>query len=149
MYFLILAHSHIPAIFCYYERMAQPKAHAKWLRLFYFWTGIIATLAYRIIIVLNEVDPLWVKISWYVGTIGFIIYFIHRYEISEKRAQLISDLHLDDKLQKVQELSKDEKDAIGYILGTLKSTKEKWNYIFIFVASAIALLWGMYTDFFM
>ena len=65
--------------------MLEPKANPKIMREFYFWIGIIATVAYRIIIVLNFYSSFWVKISWYIGTIGFTIYFIHRYRISQKR----------------------------------------------------------------
>lgn len=125
----------------------KPKANPKWMRQFYFWTGIIATLAYRIIVVLNNYSPVWVQIAWYIGTIGFIIYFIHRYKISRKRSRLIKTYDLDKKVQTIEALNDKEKAALGYILRTLRSTKEKWNYIFIFAASGIALIWGIYADF--
>ena len=70
------------------------KPNPKPIRLFFFWTGIIATIAYRIIIVLNFYSPMWVKISWYIGTIGFIIYFWHRSDIQKKRAALVDEHNL-------------------------------------------------------
>jgi len=127
--------------------MEQIKASSKLLRLFYFWAGIIATIAYRIIIVLNNYSSTLVMISWYVGTIGFIVYFIHRYQISQKRQRLIIKHDLSDKINKSCELSEEDKSALHYILSTLKSTKEKWNYIFIFVMSGLALIVGIYLDF--
>ncbi|PLX24775.1 hypothetical protein C0580_04175 [Candidatus Parcubacteria bacterium] len=129
--------------------MEQAKASPKAVRLFYFWSGIIATLAYRIIIVLNFYSSTWVKISWYVGTIGFILYFIHRFDVSKKRSDLIIEHRLREKLDRntLDELNNDDKDALGYILRTLVSSKEKWNYYTIFILSGIALIVGILFDF--
>ena len=66
------------------EQVIEPNPRP--VRLFFFWTGIIATIAYRIIVVLNMYSPLWVKIAWYIGTVGFVFYFWHRYKIAQKRA---------------------------------------------------------------
>lgn len=127
--------------------MENLQPHSKATRMFYFWSGIIATLAYRIIIVLNSLDPVWVQVAWYIGTVGFVIYFIHRYDISEKRARIINDRDLENKVAGLKALSADDKQAMKYIFTTLKSTKEKWNYIFIFVLSGLALIAGILMDF--
>ncbi|MEK7631942.1 MAG: hypothetical protein AAB445_03700 [Patescibacteria group bacterium] len=127
--------------------MFVPTLHAKSVRTLFFWVGIIATFAYRIIIFFSDANPALLKISWYVGTIGFIIYFIHRYQISQRRAQVIQDFHLAEKVPTLTELTAEEKAAMAYVLSTLRSTREKWNYIFIFTSSGIALLAGIYLDF--
>jgi len=127
--------------------MDTTKEHSKLLRNFYFWSGIIATLAYRIIIVLNFYSNAWVKISWYIGTIGFIIYFIHRYQISEKRAKLIKNQQLREKIQACNSINKEDTKSLDYILRTLVTSKEKWNYIFIFLLSGLALIFGVILDF--
>ncbi len=126
--------------------MSPIKPHSKLTREFYFWSGIVATAAYRIIVVLNNYSPFWSTISWYVGTIGFIIYFAHRYQVSERRYELLKKYKLLSKIKRSSIFSAAEKDASEYILGTLLSTKERWNFIFIFVASTIALIWGLYLD---
>lgn len=126
----------------------KPKIHSSLVRWFFFWSGIIATFAYRIIVIVNHYDKNWSLFLWYVGTIGFIIYFIHRYQISETRANLIKSQKLDEKISQISELSEENKDAMNYIFSTLKSTREKWNYIFIFVVSFLALILGIYLDFF-
>lgn len=123
------------------------QPHKKSLRLLYFWIGIVATFAYRIIIVLTQFNAVWLKISWYIGTIGFILYFAHRFEISTKREKLISQYQLAKKIDELPNLTQEEKGAMGYIMKTLVSTREKWNYIFIFITSGLALLWGILTDF--
>ena len=127
--------------------MPQTKEHSKFLRNFYFWSGIIATLAYRIIIVLNFYSNTWVKMSWYIGTIGFIIYFIHRYQISEKRAKLIKNNQLRQKIRDCAGINDQDTESLDYILRTLVTSKEKWNYIFIFLLSGLALITGIILDF--
>jgi hypothetical protein len=127
--------------------MAVIKPHSKALREFYFWSGIIATFCYRIIVVLNNYSTYWSTISWYVGTVGFIVYFAHRFEVSEKRYELLVKYKILNKIKRSKEFSAAEKEASDYVLGTLLSTKERWNFIFIFVASTIALIWGAYLDF--
>lgn len=125
----------------------KPKTHSRFVRSIYFWIGIVATLAYRIVIVLNHISPTWVLASWYIGTVGFIIYFAHRYQISELRANLIKRNSLSEKIYRDEQLSAEDKEAIGYIFKTLQSSREKWNYIFIFVSSVLALMAGLYLDF--
>lgn len=119
----------------------------KYYRLWLFWVGIIATLAYRIIIILNNISSLAVKISWYVGTIGFVWYFAHRYRVQNFRGNLIKQKELLAKTEDKRELSEDDRQALVYILKSLKSTKAKWNYIAIFILSGIALVYGIITDF--
>lgn len=126
--------------------MDMPKPHSKPIRLLYFWAGIIATLVYRLIIILNFYSPAWVKIAWYVGTIGFIVYFWHRYRISETRSRLIREQGLAGKVSKMNGLTEPDRQAFQYILSTLVSTKEKWNYIAIFVFSGLALIVGVILD---
>lgn len=128
--------------------MEKPTTHPMWMRQFFFWCGIVATIAYRSIVVVNNYSKFWAQSLWYVGTIGFILYFAHRYQISEKRARLIKQHDLQRKVAALKELSTDEKEVMKYIFTTLISSKEKWNSIIIFVASGIALVLGLYLDFF-
>jgi hypothetical protein len=121
-------------------------ASPAWVRNLFFWFGIIATICYRAIVVLNHYSPKISLIAWYIGTTGFILYFWHRYIVSEKRVQLIKDHDLIATVAKTN-LSKEQIEANEYILTTLLSTKEKWNYIVIFVTSILALAIGVYLDF--
>lgn len=127
--------------------MDKPKIHSNLIRMLFFFAGIISTLAYRAIVIVNNYSHTWAQTLWYIGTIGFIIYFIHRYQISQNRARLINAYKLDEKIEKVDGLNADEKYAMEYIFKTLKSSKEKWNSIFIFASSTIALILGIYLDF--
>lgn len=127
--------------------MLVPTLHSKHIRTLFFWVGIIATFAYRVIIFFSDKQPVMLKTAWYVGTVGFIIYFIHRYQISQRRAQAIQQFQLAEKVPQLSELTALEKAAMSYVFSTLRSTREKWNYVFIFSSSVLALLAGIYIDF--
>ena len=127
--------------------MENLKTHSKKIRLMYFWIGITATLSYRLIIILNFYSNTWVKISWYVGTIGFIVYYIHRFDISKKRSRVIIEHGLREKLDYPEKLNESDHQALAYILDTLVTSKEKWNNYVIFISSGLALLMGIIFDF--
>lgn len=125
--------------------MEVPRTHSQLVRNLFFIVGIIATLAYRVIVVID--DRAIVQLLWYIGTIGFIIYFIHRYQVSKRRARLITDNDLERKISQVEGLSQLDKASMEYIFHTLRSSKEKWNSVVIFASSIIALILGIYLDF--
>jgi len=116
------------------------------LRILFFWSGIIATLSYRAVIVLTYFDPLWIKVAWYVGTVGFIIYFGHRYSIEKKRAQLVEDLQLIKAVQDAKDINKEKTEALCYLVETTLTSKARWNSMFIFITSIIALIIGLVLD---
>jgi hypothetical protein len=106
------------------------------LRYFFFVSGIVATIAYRIIFLL---DPLWVKIVWYVGTIGFILYFWHRAHIEDKRAKLVKEYDLVNVIE-TSDIQGDQKSALSYLIKTSLTSKAKYNSAFIVIASLLALI---------
>ncbi len=115
--------------------------------MFYFWSGILATIAYRIIIIFSNEQLFWIRLFWYIGTVGFVIYFIHRYQISMQRSRAITDHELDKKVAALKEMNDHDKNALGFILKSLEVSHERINYIVIFVSSAIAIIIGIYLDF--
>ena len=122
------------------------EPNPKFVRLFFFWAGIIATVAYRIIIVLNWYSPLWVKVSWYIGTIGFVLYFWHRFNVAKKRAKLIKDYELIEAVDKVDCIDPQKKLALRYLVKTSLTSKSRWNSAIIFILSIIALFAGIFID---
>jgi len=122
------------------------EPNPKFVRLFFFWAGIIATVAYRIIIVLNWYSPLWVKVSWYIGTIGFVLYFWHRFNVAKKRARLIKDYELIETVDKIDCIDPQRKLALRYLVKTSLTSKSRWNSAVIFILSIIALFVGIFID---
>ena len=121
------------------------KPNPKPVRLFFFWAGIIATIAYRIIIVLDFYSPSWVKIAWYIGTVGFILYFGHRFDITRKKAKLIRDYKLVETIDN-SDIDPQKKLALHYLAKTTLTSKSRWNAVVIFFLSIAALLTGIFLD---
>ena len=125
----------------------MPHLNSKFYRYSMFALGIIATIAYRIIVVLNHYSPLAVQISWYLGTIGFVWYFAHRFKIENRRDRIITDLELVKKIENNENLSEIERGSLVYVLKGLQTSLSKWNYIVIFILSSLALIYGFFQDF--
>ncbi len=124
----------------------MPKLNSSIYRILIFIVGVIATIAYRIVIVLNHYSQSWVEISWYIGTIGFIWYFGHRFNIENRRDQLIKKLNLVEKIEAGQSFNPEDKTALLYVLKSLGTSLAKWNYIAIFFFSFLAIAYALYVD---
>jgi hypothetical protein len=121
--------------------MTEFKIHHKFYRELVFLVGVIATIAYRIIIFLNYLpNHLWSDIVWYIGTIGFVWYFAHRYNIEQRRSLIIKERGLETKVANAKCFSNDDQQALENILKSLESSKSQLNSIVIFTASGLALL---------
>lgn len=118
------------------------KPSPKLLRYFFFAVGIIATIAYRIIPFL---DPLLVKIAWYIGTAGFTIYFWHRAYIETKRANMVKDYDLVQVIEK-SDIIGDQKSALAYLTKTSLTSKGRYNSAFISILSAVVLVISAVID---
>ncbi len=126
--------------------MTNISLNKKYYRILIFVIGIIATFAYRIIVVLNYYSQVYVAIAWYIGTLGFIWYFAHRYKIENRRNNLIKKMQLQKKVESCENLNVEDKQVLVYILSSLKSSLSKYNYIAIFILSALALLYAIIHD---
>lgn len=118
-----------------------------WYRILIFCIGIMATISYRLVIVLNHYSAFWVEVFWYIGTLGFIWYFAHRFQVERRRDKLIEDLNLTNKIANQQPLNPEEREALIYILKSLTTSLAKWNYIAIFFFSFLAIIYAIYAYF--
>jgi len=126
--------------------MNTPTISHKFYRNLIFAIGIIATFAYRIIIVLNYYSQFWVEVAWYVGTLGFVWYFAHRYRVENAREKLIANRQLIDKIENNKTLDQTDTASLVYILKGLRSSKARWNYIVIFIFSLLAFIYAVYQN---
>jgi hypothetical protein len=125
------------------KKITIPSPSSPSYRLLVFIVGIIATISYRAIIIVSHYNQAWTDIIWYIGTIGFVWYFAHRYHIEKKRDRIIIEHKLIQKINRSKELNESDREALEYTLKTLASSKSSWNYIAIFVASGVALLYDI------
>ena len=114
-------------------------------RWFFFWAGIISTFAYRSIIVLK---PYHATIAWYIGTVGFILYFGHRAHIQKKRLELVHDNDLIKVVRDLTHLTPKQKSALTYLVKSIGHSKVRFNSLFIFWFSILALIVGIIKDLF-
>jgi len=114
----------------------------------FFIIGLIATISMRIVTVMTDINPLYGKITWYLGVLGFFLFFIYQYRIYKSRNKLIIESKITEKTASRLPLEPSDYDLLQYVLCSLSKTKETFNYLFIFASSGIALATALYFDIF-
>lgn len=113
----------------------------------FFIIGMIATIALRVVTVLAHLEPIYGQVAWYVGVLGFFVFFVYKFRIERERHKLIVKKNLMEKLFEGDKIATDDRRLIGSILCALSSHKDRINYFLIFVSSAVAIIVALYFDF--
>jgi hypothetical protein len=106
--------------------------------------GLVSAFSFRVIIVLERVEPLWVRPAWYLGAGGYVFFFFYRYMITRRRKRAIGDYRLLEKLKGGEPLSDEERSVVFYLLSSVKSSKEDINYVVIFALSVLAIVTDLF-----
>ena len=101
--------------------------------------GMMSAFAFRIIIVLERVEPAWVRPAWYLGAGGYVFFFFYRYRITRKRKNTIRKYKLIEKVSGQGCLTDEDREVVMYLLSSIKHSKEDINYMVIFVLSVVAI----------
>jgi hypothetical protein len=104
-----------------------------------FWLGLATAIAIRALIVLNHVQPDWVRPVWYFAVLGNFVFFFYRYQVTAKRKRAIRNFQLIEKISTNQPLSVPEREVLIYILNSIKMSPEHLNYLIIFFFSLLAI----------
>ncbi len=115
--------------------------------LIFFIIGMISTIAVRVVTVLAHLNPIWGQISWYIGVTGFFIFFVYKFRVDRARFRLIVKSKLMDKISHDEKIERADRELIGSILCALSSSRDRINYLLIFVSSALAIIIALYFDF--
>jgi hypothetical protein len=107
---------------------------------FFFVLGILCACSFRVIIVFHHIDQAMVRPIWYFGTIGYIFFFYYRYGITKKRKKAVEEYGLVDKISENKELTREEREAAVYLLGSITKSHEGMNYFVIFILSMLAVV---------
>jgi len=126
------------------EYLECRDSYISWI---FFIIGLIATFAIRVVTVLMHLDPIYGRISWYIGVGGFFLFFIYKFKVGHARARRVKESGLSDKIRQNKSLSCNDYALINSILCGVGSIKERINYFFIFFLSAIAVVLAIYMDF--
>jgi hypothetical protein len=105
----------------------------------FFILGLVSAIAFRAIIILQHLEPGWVRPVWYIGAIGYFFFFLYRYKITRKRKKAVEDFQLVEKLRANACLQDDDREVMLYLLSSLKFSLEDINYAIIFLLSVIAI----------
>ena len=111
----------------------------------FFVIGLLSALSFRLLLVVQEMAPQLFKAAWYSGIIGYILFFSFRYAISHKRKKAIIQSNLIEQINNGEQLSEEDKQAVIYLLSSIKKSREDLNYMFIFLTSALAVLYDLLT----
>jgi hypothetical protein len=120
-----------------------PKIIPKPIIIAFFLIGLLSSLAFRAIIIFQKLSPGWVRPVWYFGVIGYMLFFMYRYGISQRRKRTIAQTSIIEKVREGRGLSAEDREAALYLLNSIRKSPEDWNYLAIFILSiaAIALDW--------
>ncbi len=116
----------------------KPHIVPKYVTYGFFLIGLFSAIAFRAIIVLQHMEPNWVRPVWYIGTVGYILFFLYRFEITKKRKKAISDYGLIEKVEN-KTLSDEDRKVLLYLLSSIKVSLEGMNYALIFFLSIVAI----------
>jgi len=105
----------------------------------FFILGLVSAIAFRGIIIFQHLEPSWVRPVWYVGTVGYFFFFLYRYMITKKRKQTIGKYQLIEKLKANACLEEEDREAVLYLLSSIKFSLEDINYALIFILSILAI----------
>ena len=106
----------------------------------FFVLGLISAIAFRALIIFQRLDPVWIRPVWYIGTIGYFLFFLYRYIITRRRKRAIQKFALIEKVKANACLTDGDRELVLYLLQSVKSSLEDINYAIIFLLSIIAIV---------
>jgi hypothetical protein len=117
-----------------------PQTVSPYIINLFFVVGLIAAFSFRILIVFSHSYQSLFRPAWYLGTIGYLFFFLYRFMISQKRKRAIEQYGLIPKLEQADQLSDEDREVLVYLLSSIKKSRENLNYLFIFGLSFLAIL---------
>ena len=102
--------------------------------------GLSTAIGFRALIVIDHFQPDLVRPVWYFAVLGNFLFFWHRYLITQKRKRAIHDHQLIEKIQAETVLSVKERNALTYLLLSIKRSPENINYLIISIFSLVAIV---------
>ena len=123
-----------------------PKGYSMTVIKLYFWVGLVSAILFRAIIIADYYSGVLSKVFWYVGVVGYLFFFAHRYHIAKRRFGVIRDLNLLEKIKSRDQLTEEDFEGLNYVMWSLSVSKERLNYLIIFAFSVIAIVLSLMLD---
>lgn len=119
--------------------IVKPRIQNKVVIFSVFILGLLTAIALRAIIVVNHIDPHWVRPLWYFAVLGNFIFFYYRFRITQKRKRAIENFKLMEQIKADSCMDDQSKDVMLYLLQSIKKSPENLNYLIIFIFSLLAI----------
>lgn len=123
-----------------------PSKYPEWVTWAAFGVGLTGAISLRLILVAKEYHPEFVRLLWYLGVCGNMFFFMFRAFITNRRRKLITTLDLQTKLVHEDSLCSEDYQALRYLVASLYTSKERWNYAVIFIFSVMAITWDLMVE---
>ncbi len=122
-----------------HEERARPALAPAPLIYGAFALGLATAIAFRVLIILQHFAPGWVRPVWYFAVVGNLMFFYYRYRIAEKRKRAVDEHGLIAKIEADTCFSRVEREALVYLLRSIKRSPENLNYLIISAFSIVAI----------
>ncbi len=130
---------------CNRSRMEYvPHRLPPWVAWAAFLLGLTGSLSLRLILVAKAYRPELIRLFWYIGVCGNMLFFLFRAYITQRRRRLVEQMGLLQRLKERRSLCPEEYEALHYLVGSLYVSKERWNYFIIFFFSLLAIAWDLF-----
>jgi hypothetical protein len=123
-----------------------PKGYSLKRIQLYFWIGLVSAIFLRLIIIADYYSGTLSKIFFYLGVVGYLVFFAHRYHIAKRRLSVLKNLELLEKIENKISLNEEDYHGLQYIIWSLSVSKESINYLVIFAVSIIAIILSLALD---
>jgi hypothetical protein len=110
-----------------------PEGYSTAVIKLYFWIGLISATLLRAILIADHYSDFIARVLWYLGVLGYIWFFAHRYHIAKK-------------IQTQEPLTEKDFEGLNYIMWSLSVSKERLNYLVILTFSVIAIILSLVLD---
>ena len=67
------------------DQQLPPQTMSPYMINLFFMIGLLAAFSFRILIVFSHTYEDLFRPVWYLGTIGYLLFFLYRFMISQKR----------------------------------------------------------------
>lgn len=115
------------------------------ISLVFFVVGIIGAIGFRVVLILNRIDPIYASVSWYVAVVSYLFFYGYRLYIDNKRREIVVRNGLRRKVSE-NVLSERDRDSLGRVLDSLLVSKARWNYLILFIMSVLVLIIQLILD---
>jgi len=112
----------------------------------FFIIGLVATISIRLIGVTGLFSAFLTKLLWYVGIVGFLLFFIYKFKAENERRNLVNKTNIIEKIVSDEHFVDEDKNILISVLCSLTSKKDIINYFVIFFTSGVSLVVALLFD---